>query len=280
MTYHAAAFLLSHPQHGSISKLRGLPVWLICLVFLNSALPVTGWAQSNPPAPLPPAAQQALDKGIIAAKVSDYPLAIRFFEDARKLAPLVPVIFMNLGIAESKMPGRELRAIAWFGAYLAASPDAPNAAAVKQQIAVLDVKNQSNVSRLIKTVQDAANQKSAHKSENLCLVARLWVKAGNIPEAVKIVDRMQHPVPDSAVLCIARAKREIAKAQEPPEAPSPDRKSTVGVKATKGEIEWLFEQGGFAWLTKLDGNSYNHSGWIIGTVNRRGVSTPIGTLSH
>ena len=82
-------------------------------------------AQANIPAPLPPAAQAALDKGIIAAKVPDYALAIRYFEDARKFAPLAPVVFMNLGIAESKMPGRELRAIAWFGAYLAAFPDAP-----------------------------------------------------------------------------------------------------------------------------------------------------------
>ena len=78
MTHHAAAFLLSRPQHGPISKLRGLLLWLICLVCLVSALPITGWAQTSAPAPLPPAAQQALDKGIIAAKVPDYPLAIRF----------------------------------------------------------------------------------------------------------------------------------------------------------------------------------------------------------
>ena len=44
-------------------------------------------AQTNVPAALPPAAQEALGKGIIAAKVPDYPLAIRYFEEARKLAP-------------------------------------------------------------------------------------------------------------------------------------------------------------------------------------------------
>ena len=150
--------------------------------------PNAGWAQTAAPAPLPSAAQQALDKGIIAAKVPDYPLAIRYFEDARKLAPAAPVIFMNLGIAESKIPGRELRAIAWFGAYLAALPDAPNAAAVKEQIAVLEVRNRSNVSRLIKTAQDLAGKISRHKNGNLRDVAKLWAQAGDIKTALEAAD--------------------------------------------------------------------------------------------
>src|SRR5205085_12567733 len=130
------------------------------------------------PAPLPSAAQEALNKGIIAAKVPDYPLALRLFEDARKLAPQAPVIFLNLGIAESKMPGRELRAIAWFGAYLAATPDAPNAAAVKEQIAVLEVRNQSNIATFLKSVQVAASQmRGDKKTDGLTSVAGLWAKA-------------------------------------------------------------------------------------------------------
>src|SRR5258708_27678135 len=128
------------------------------LIFVFVIATNAGWGQAAAPAPLPSAAQEALNKGIIAAKVPDYLLAIRCFAEARKLAPAAPVIFMNLGIAESKMPGRELRAIAWFGAYLAATPDAPNAAAVKEQISVLEVRNQSNVLRFLKTVQVAADQ--------------------------------------------------------------------------------------------------------------------------
>src|SRR6266699_1493919 len=89
---------------------------LVCLAFSGIAQPFAALAQTNAPAPLPAAAQEALNKGIIAAKVPDYLLAIRYFEEARKLAPQAPVIFMNLGLAESKIPGRELRAIAWFGA--------------------------------------------------------------------------------------------------------------------------------------------------------------------
>ena len=106
MTHHAAAFLLSRPQHGPMSKLRGLLLWLICLFRLSIALPFTGLAQTSAPAPLPPAAQQALDKGIIAAKVPDYLLAIRFFEEARKLAPQAPVIFWI-----SASPNRKFRGV-------------------------------------------------------------------------------------------------------------------------------------------------------------------------
>jgi|CXWL01.1.fsa_nt_gi tetratricopeptide (TPR) repeat protein len=142
MKHHTAALPLIRSPHGTVPTLRGLLHLLLVTVCLSFAQPFGALAQTNAPAPLPPAAQEALDKGIIAAKVPDYLLAIRYFEEARKLAPAAPVIYLNLGIAESKILSRELRAMAWFGAYLAAYPNAPNAAAVNEQIAVLDVRNQ------------------------------------------------------------------------------------------------------------------------------------------
>lgn len=177
--------------------------------------------QGNTPAAsatsLPSAAQDALDKGIIAAKVPDYPLAIRYFEEARKLAPTAPVVFMNLGIAESKIPGRELRAIAWFGAYLAALPAAQNATAVKEQIAVLDVKNKSNVSRLIKAVQDAASQipedtrmptMGRDKEHILYQVSKLWARIGDIASAQKTAKLITKSAmwQDSALEAVAGAQ--------------------------------------------------------------------------
>ncbi len=185
-----------------------------CADFFLAIAPHISWGQANAlaSAPLPPAAQEAVNKGVIAAKVPDYLLAIRFFEDARKLAPQAPVIFLNLGLAESRIPGRELRAIAWFGAYLAAYPDAPNAAAVKEQIAVLDVRNQSNLSRFLKTVEYAAMQlPTAYKliwkdgrttleeatlahmvrDKGLAEVSKLWAAAGDIPTALKTVDSIK-----------------------------------------------------------------------------------------
>jgi len=153
-------------------------------------------AQTVPP-PLPPAAQEALNKGVIAAKLPDYLLAIRYFEEARQLAPSAPEVFYNLGLAESKIPGRELRAMAWFGAYLTAYPHAPNAAAVKEPIAVLEVRSQSNLSRLIQTVQDAAGQipqdhemptMGRDKEHILYQVSNLWARSGDIARAQKIAE--------------------------------------------------------------------------------------------
>ena len=200
MTHSAAAFPFNAAKHRSPSRLcRPLRLLIVAICFSLSQ-PFAAPAQTNDPAPLPSAAQEALNKGIIAARVPDYLLAIRYFEEARKFAPQAPVIFMNLGIAESKMPGRELRAIAWFGAYLAATPDAPNAAAVREQIAVLEVRNQSNVSRLIKTVQEAATKLPAvtyrdgmfFTNGSLPPVAILWAKAGDIKAALKIAELLEN----------------------------------------------------------------------------------------
>ena len=58
----------------------------------------------------PDVQQQAISKGIIAARQQDYLLAIRYFQDARKIAPDAPEIHYDLGLAESKIPGRELGA--------------------------------------------------------------------------------------------------------------------------------------------------------------------------
>lgn len=164
-----------------ISHLR-LLLFTFCF---GLAQPFVAVAQTSA-SPLPPAAQEALDKGIIAARVPDYLLAIRYFEEARKLAPQAPVVFLNMGLAESRIPGRELRAMAWFGAYLAAAPDATNAAAVREQISTLEVRNQSDVSRLIKTVQDTASPNPGGTNDlKLNQVATLWAKNGDSIAALR-----------------------------------------------------------------------------------------------
>lgn len=55
---------------------------------------------------LPPAAQEAINKGIVAARIPDYSLAVTYFQEARKTAPQSAEIFFNLGLAESNIPGR------------------------------------------------------------------------------------------------------------------------------------------------------------------------------
>jgi Flp pilus assembly protein TadD len=91
----------------------------ILLAGLALLLPVAGAAQQKKsiPAPLPADAQEAIGQGIAAAKQQDYLRAVQFFQQARKIAPHAPEIFYDLGLAESKIPGRELRAIAWLETY-------------------------------------------------------------------------------------------------------------------------------------------------------------------
>jgi tetratricopeptide (TPR) repeat protein len=174
-------------KHRSQFRVFSFMILLLGACLTNG--PIVGHSQTVSQTPLPPAAQEAVDKGIIAAKVPDYLLAIRFFEEGRKIAPQASVIYLNLGLAESRIPGRELRAIAWFGAYLAANPTAPNAAAVKDQIAVLEVRNESNVSNFIRSVQAAASQMSGYKKvDGLQRVVGLWAKAGDITAALNTSD--------------------------------------------------------------------------------------------
>jgi hypothetical protein len=137
---------------------------------------------------LPPAAQELFDKGLIAARIPDYPQAIGNFEEARKVAGDAPVLLYNLGLAESKIPGRELRAIAWFGAYLAVNPNAPNRTAIKDQIDALDVKTQINVEHLIDTLKEML----AKLPENFqdianTRIAALYAGVGKDDEAAQLL---------------------------------------------------------------------------------------------
>jgi len=188
---------------------------LTCLVCVGFALPIAALARTTAPAPLPPAAQAALKKGIIAAKEQEWMIAIQCFQDARKAAPTAPELFYNLGLAESKIPGRELRAIAWFGAYLTADPNASNAAAVNDFIAGLQIKNHGNINRLIKTAQDSASQ-TGKQQFHLADVALLWMEAGDLAAALTTAD-LNHAATDinsdDVAVNKSRALSNIAKAQ-------------------------------------------------------------------
>lgn len=166
-----------------------LLILLTCLCLL--AQPLAVMAQTDVPAPLPPAAQETFDKGIMAAREQGYLVAIRYLQEARKQAPQAPQIFRSLGAVEAKISGRELRAMAWYGAYLAALPQAPDAAEVKNEIGRLEVKSQIHTSNFIKTVQDAAQVSGDNKDLALVYLAGLWAKAGDIEMALKTAEQSQ-----------------------------------------------------------------------------------------
>lgn len=113
-------------------------------VFLISA---AGFGQ------LPPATQKAYDAGIASAKAGDFTAAIKSLDDARKAAPDAPAIYYNLGLAESKIPGREVRAICALEAYLALSPNAENTPAVRKAIDGLEAGARANVDKMVEILK-------------------------------------------------------------------------------------------------------------------------------
>ena len=81
--------------HNKTSCIWGLLVAEGSLLTLFLALaPFVSSAQTANRTSLPPDALDAFNKGVIAAKqTQNYPLAISYFQDARRLAPGVPMIY-------------------------------------------------------------------------------------------------------------------------------------------------------------------------------------------
>jgi tetratricopeptide (TPR) repeat protein len=152
-------------------------------------------------ATLPPDAQKALDAGVEAARQPDYVEAIRCFQEARQIAPQAPEVFFNLGLAEAHLTGHELRAICWFEAYLLAAPGASNAAAVRDQIGVMETKSHVTLDKVIQAVQDAAGQMADKDDYNWCMAqaAALWAQAGKAPTGRQAVAL----IPDARAKCSA-----------------------------------------------------------------------------
>jgi hypothetical protein len=202
--------------------------WLALAACLNLALPPPALAQAGAPAPatLSAKAQAALKKGLEAAKEQNWESAIKSFLEARKLSPNTPEIYYDLGLAESKIPGRELRAIGWFTAYLVANPDAPNKTAINDRIIELYKVARNNAYRLIELVQDAALRASpVFRDGDLMDVEQTWTYAHNFSASFRTIDLIQDPTIKSGALIhvvyqqaragdIAGAKKTLALAQE------------------------------------------------------------------
>jgi hypothetical protein len=115
-------------------------------------------AGPTPDATLTPEAQQAFDEGIAAEQQGNYLLASQFFLSAEKLAPENAAIVYNLALAESRIPGRELRSMAWFEAFLATHANAANAEQVKAQIDALRQKVLDSIQSLEALARQLAGQ--------------------------------------------------------------------------------------------------------------------------
>jgi|GEM_PF-772294 ankyrin repeat protein len=131
--------------------------------------------------PVTNAADVALDEALAAARQKQWAVAIRHFLEAQALKPAAPEVLFNLGLAESKVPGRELRAMAWLQAYLLAAPNAANATAVRTEIASLKVRVGGAVEKLVGLAKQQAGQFSDdyEKKRAFCDVAIAQARSGD-----------------------------------------------------------------------------------------------------
>jgi tetratricopeptide (TPR) repeat protein len=134
---------------------------------------------------LPPLARTALENGLAAAKQQDWATAVKFFQEAQHQAPLTPEVLFDLGLAESKISGRELRAMAWFEAYLALNPNAANRPQVERELANLKSHVDEAVEKIIQTAQSMAMELSPKDGKDKLLydVAHMRVLSGNVSGA-------------------------------------------------------------------------------------------------
>lgn len=112
----------------------------------------------TPGSTLSPEAQALVQRGLSAAKQEKWDLAIKCFSQAREAAPESPHVLFNLALAYSRAGGRDLLAIAWFRAFLAAAPDAANAQQVRAQILDHEVEIGATAQKLFSNALEAASQ--------------------------------------------------------------------------------------------------------------------------
>ncbi len=133
-------------------------VVISCLFFLTLLLSSFARAADKMSDQLSPEAREPFDKGMIAVEQGEWLVAIGYFQKALKIDMYAPIVLFNLGLAESKLPNREMRALAWLHAYLVAAPSAGNAEAVREEIAGLDIKAEATLLKLIRQARQLAGQ--------------------------------------------------------------------------------------------------------------------------
>lgn len=104
----------------SIDPQASFPLWL----------PEPG---SSSEADLLPRASEARQRGLDAAGSGDWPTAVAAFKEAYTSAPSSPTLMFNLALAYQR-GGWSVPAAMWYQAYLAALPEASNAAEVRAEI--------------------------------------------------------------------------------------------------------------------------------------------------
>jgi tetratricopeptide (TPR) repeat protein len=164
-----------------------MPFLFQAIVFLCALSIIPAFAE------IPAEAKPAMELGMQAAKQGDYFAAVSHFEEANKIAPDSSEIYYNAGLAESKIPGREYRAIAWLGFFLSNNTASPKASTVKQLIRNLDT---DALTHFFTIMEEVAKQEPSV----LSTLANLQASAGYYSSAVSTAKSIQNTEDRNAAL--------------------------------------------------------------------------------
>ena len=132
---------------------------------------------------LSPETQDALQRGIAAARQQQWLIAQSNFENAFKLAPEAPEVLFNLGLLNDGM-GRELRAAAWYRAYLATAPASQSRTQIVARITALEEQAREGARKLVERAATANNHLPPNnRGYGLSLIVSAQVQLGDVQAA-------------------------------------------------------------------------------------------------
>ena len=178
-------------------------VWLGCLSFAQGA-PQT--PQEKPAAD----AQQFFALGLEAARKQDFESALVQFTRARMADPGNLDAVLNLGLAESSVPGLEVAAISSFEAYLDANPAAQNRSQVRQQVAALQARVHSRMHNLAESALQMATEYTSGSDRMAALsdVAEMKAYAGEVEEAKHLAEQLPTETKEATLSWIGSVQSE------------------------------------------------------------------------
>lgn len=127
---------------------------LVILTFLLAAAFAVPAAYSQQTPSLPPYKKEYFDKGLTAAQRQAWDKAFENFRQALGSTPEYAPGYFNIGVVFEKL-GAPLEAAASLNAYLALAPNAPNAAAVRQEINNLKKTRAAQIDAIFQSAVDA-----------------------------------------------------------------------------------------------------------------------------
>jgi tetratricopeptide (TPR) repeat protein len=207
-----------------------------------------------------PEARATFDKGMIAAGQQEWQTAIRYFLKAQESAPDAPEILFNLGLAESKVQGRELRAVVWFRAFLMKAPSVPNADAVRKEIGALEIRAEATIDKLINQTKQLVAQEDANsRSSHYVALAVAIARAGDISDAKQTALKCA-----GAFLCTNEALARIA-AIEYNAGDTTGAEKTIldigsGIKYGTNEKEYVAQSRAYGYIASLQAIRGDFSG--------------------